>query len=337
MMETYVSEQFVNQCLSRLNGKISNDDLRKVMREIRLVVSDYEITNRNQALVNPNQIYPECYQAYIVTKTIEGKSPQTIRSYRYVLEDFLLNINMPLDQITPNDFRAFLYRLSQRKNVSNRTVNGRRVIINTFMQWLKDEGYIVSNPCANVKVVKYEEKPRQPLTDEELEMVREACEDERERAIIEVLYSTGCRVGELVNIKISDIDFDKRTVQLFGKGNKHRVSYISAKAKRAIFAYLDEREDECPYLFVGVRKPYKQLQKTGAEKIVRDIGERSELTRRLYPHLLRHTFATNYLLNSGGNVTELQKLLGHTKMDTTMIYAKVDSAGCNLNHRRAIQ
>ena len=246
-----------------------------------------------------------------------------------------MSVNKSISCITTDDIRIYLYNFQKNRHVGNRSMARRRLVINTFFQWCTDEGYITQNPCRQIRPIKYESKLREPLTGIEMELIRDACRTYREKAIIELFYSTGCRVSELVTLNKDDIDFRKGEVHLFGKGNKHRLSYINAKAEVALKKYLFTRKDDNEALFVSERKPYNRIKKTGVEKIVREIGERSEVGRRVYPHLIRHTTATD-ALERGMNVAEVQKILGHEKLDTTMIYAKVCQENVKYDHKRYI-
>lgn len=191
------------------------------------------------------------------------------------------------------------------------------------------------NPCRQISPIRYEEKPREPLNGIEMELVRYACENQRERAIIETFYSTGCRVTELSNLNICDIDFNTGEVHLFGKGKKHRTSYVNAKSEVALKKYLETRNDSNVALFVSQRKPHQRLKKNAIESIVRQIGERSGINRRLFPHLIRHTTATD-AIDRGMDATELQKLLGHADLETTMIYAKISQENVKRSHKKYI-
>ena len=176
--------------------------------------------------------------------------------------------------ITANEIRKFLYEYQEQKGVSYRTIDKYREYITRFFTWAHDEGYIPNNPARNIAAIKYEEKPREALTQVELEYLRMACETLRERAIIEFLYSTGARVSELAVIKKNDINWYEKSVHLFGKGRKHRISFLNAKAEVALIKYLESRNDECEYLFVTMKRPYRNLSKDGIEKIVRNIARR---------------------------------------------------------------
>ncbi|MEY8509787.1 site-specific tyrosine recombinase/integron integrase [Lachnospiraceae bacterium 42-17] len=326
---------FAKNFVTKLNGKISDDNLKVVLQELEIFVNDYSIENRRTELISYENIIPHCYKVYMISKKIEGLSSGTLKIYDLYLKDFFSHIEKPLEQITANDIRAYLYQLQQRRKISNHSLDGKRLVINTFLEWCKNEEYISKNPCKQIQPIRFEEKPREPLSDIELELVRYGCKTYRDKAIIELFYSTGCRVSEMVNLNKGDIDFDTGEVHLFGKGSKHRISYVNAKAEVALKRYLAARKDNNQALIVSERAPYQRLSKTGIERAIRIIGEHSKIGRNLYPHLIRHTTATD-ALNRGMNVTEVQKILGHEKLDTTMIYAKVSQENVRYNHKRYI-
>ena len=218
---------------------------------------------------------------------------------------------------------------------SDHTIDTKRIVINTFLDWCCLEYYIPENPCAKIHAIKYEEKPREPLDGIEMEMVRDACVDLRERAMIEFFYSTGCRVSEMAILKKEDIDFSTKEVRLFGKCRKHRVSYLNARAEYTLQKYWATRKDDTDAVFCTIRKPYHALQKQAVEQVIHNIGVRSGIGRPLFPHLIRHTTATN-AIDHGMDVTDLQKLLGHTRISTTMIYAKVTQENVRYSHHRYV-
>lgn len=328
-------DNFAKEFLTRLDGKIPEEEMKTILQELQVFASGYDIQKKETALIPYEPQIPQCYKVYMVSKKIEGRSEGTLKTYDLYLRDFLLTVAKPLKEITANDIRAYLYNFQATRNVSNRSLDGRRLVINTFLQWCTDEGYISKNPCKQIHPIKYEAKIREPLTGVEMELIRDACQTRREKAIIETFYSTGCRVSELAILKKTDVDFRKGEVHLFGKGSKHRISYINAKAEVALKKYLFSRSDDCPALFVTDRSPVRALKKEGIESIVRKIGERSGIERRVYPHLIRHTTATD-ALERGMNVAEVQKILGHEKLDTTMIYAKVCQDNVKYDHKRYI-
>ena len=328
-------ENFAKEFMVKLDGKISESDMATILQELQMFASGYDIQKKETSLTTYEPQIPECYKAYIVSKKIEGLSKETLKTYDLYLKDFLLYIRKPVREITANDIRIYLFSYQRENGVSNRTMDGRRLVINTFLEWCRTERYIDWNPCSQIRPIKYESKPREPLTGIELELVRDACRTYREKAIIEIFYSTGCRVSEMVNLSKSDVDFVKGEVKLFGKGAKHRISYINARAEVSLKKYLFSRRDENPALFVSDRNPHDRLKKTAIEKVVREIGERSGIGRRVFPHLIRHTTVTD-ALERGMNIAEVQKILGHEKLDTTMIYAKVCQESVKHDHRRYI-
>lgn len=331
-------ENFANEFVSKLDGKISDEALRTVLQELQVFTSNYDISQRETHVVPYQSNVPDCYRVYMVAKKIEGMSPESMKTYNFYLTDFFEHINRPFEQVTTNDIRIYLYETQKRTGVRNRTLDGKRLVINTFMDWCWKEGYIPNNPCASIKPIKFEEKPREPLSSMELEIVRDACENYRDKAIIELFYSTGCRLSEMVNLKISDIDFASKEVHLFGKGSKHRTSYLNAKAEYMLKKYFElerPKDSISDSVFVIFRKPYNGMQKGSIYARVKAIQKRSGIERSLFPHLLRHTMATD-ALNRGMNVAEVKEILGHEKLDTTMIYAKISHDSVKFNHKRYI-
>ena len=331
-------ENFANEFVSKLDGKISDEALRTVLQELQVFASNYDINQRETHVIPYQSNIPDCYRVYMVAKKIEGMSPESMKTYNFYLTDFFEQINRPFEQVTTNDIRIYLYETQKRTGISNRTLDGKRLVINTFMDWCWKEGYIPNNPCASIKPIKFEEKPREPLSNMELEIVRDACENYRDKAMIELFYSTGCRLSEMVNLKISDIDFTSKEVHLFGKGSKHRTSYLNAKAEYMLKKYFElerPKESISDSVFVIFRKPYNRMQKGSIYARVKAIQKRSGIERSLFPHLLRHTMATD-ALNRGMNVAEVKEILGHEKLDTTMIYAKISHDSVKFNHKRYI-
>ena len=331
-------ENFANEFVSKLDGKISDEALRTVLQELQVFTSNYDISQRETHVVPYQSNVPDCYRVYMVAKKIEGMSPESMKTYNFYLMDFFEHINRPFEQVTTNDIRIYLYETQKRTGISNRTLDGKRLVINTFMDWCWKEGYIPNNPCASIKPIKFEEKPREPLSNMELEIVRDACENYRDKAMIELFYSTGCRLSEMVNLKISDIDFTSKEVHLFGKGSKHRTSYLNAKAEYMLKKYFElerPKDSISDSVFVIFRKPYNGMHKGSIYARVKAIQKRSGIERSLFPHLLRHTMATD-ALNRGMNVAEVKEILGHEKLDTTMIYAKISHDSVKFNHKRYI-
>ena len=316
---------------------IPMEALKDALRILDEVAVNYDFRPRELSLVPYNHELPEIAKMYIVCKKIQGLSDRTLEVYKRMLEIFFRAMQKPVEKITANDIRVYLFNYQQSRGCSNRSLDKYRGQLSSFFSWASDEGYLDRNPMKTIPPIKYEKKPRQNLSQLELEYLRTACETPRERAIIEFLFSTGCRVSELARVKQSDIDWNAKTVHLFGKGRKHRTSFINAKSEVTLLDYLKTRDDDCEYLFISERRPYRQLQTAAIEKIVRGIAARTaeHIQKPVTPHVLRHTTAT-IALGSGMPIEEIQQLLGHEKIDTTLIYAHTSPESVQAGHRRHV-
>ena len=215
------------------------------------------------------------------------------------------------------------------------TINNRMSKIRDFFQWLQNEEYIISNPCKKIKDIKSAKYERQPLSDEQVEIIREGLEDVRDKAIVEFFLSTGCRCSEVTNIKLTDIDWNNKTLLVIGKGNKQRRVYFTDRCKIVLHKYLNNRAGNSKYLFCSSRKPYGKLTNRGLEIIVKKVGEKTKVGIHLHPHLFRHTFATK-ALNQGMPIEMVQLLLGHSKIETTQIYAKVKQTNLEYYYKKLV-
>ena len=225
-------------------------------KKIDLILSNYEIDKRKTEIIPYGSDIPETVQTYIVSKKISGMSEKSLYLYFIVLKDFFRTVQKMPEKITASDIRVYLYKYQKEHGISNRTLDSKRTIICSYFNWMACEKYLTRNPAINIQPIKYEKKHKRAMTQLDLEKVRLACETKREKAIIEVLYSTGCRVTELERLNISDVNFETKEVMLFGKGDKHRTSYLNAKAEVALKEYLNSRTDENVALFVYDRKPH---------------------------------------------------------------------------------
>ena len=325
----------IDDYMQRIDGKVPDDCLRLLRDELSEILMHYTIQPVSTDLTVYEGYIPQCFAAFCVTKKVEGKSDETLRKYMIRLKEFFRQMDKPIEDITANDIRAYLYRYQKEHNVCNHTLDSIRAVLSSFFSWASGEGYISKNVMLVVKPIKYERREREALSDYELELLRAACQTVRDEALVEVLYSTGCRCAELIRLDIDDVDFEKGEVMLFGKGSKHRKSYLTAHAKLALQKYLASRKDECEALFVKERAPHTRMSKAGIQKIVRQLGKKAGIQRRVYPHLIRHTTAT-MALRHGMDVTEIQKLLGHVNVATTMVYAKVDQSNVKQSHKKYI-
>lgn len=312
-------------------------DSEEVLMALDRVMAYYTITPREMGLSIAQEEIPGLVKMYLVCKKMEGLSDCTLRNYSTTLKVFFRHLRKAPEEVTSNDIRLFLYYYQKNTGVKSGSLNKYREYINRFFCWCHGEGYIPTNPSRNVGTIRYEKKPRVALTQIELEYLRSVCIDPREKAIIEFLYSTGCRVSELSQLKLSDLNWENKSVHLFGKGRKHRTSFLNAKAEISLLHYLETRSDDCEFVFVSQREPIRQLQVPAIQKIIRGITKRStnEAVRGVTPHILRHTMATA-ALQGGMPVVEVSRLLGHENLDTTLIYAKSSYSDIQASHRKYV-
>ena len=329
-------EQMRNDFLA-LISKEQNIDVVTALRILDQVATSYDVKQKETSLVLYEGDLPDIAKTYLMCKKMAGLSKGTLENYKIILTVFFKEVKRLPQFITANEIREFLYVYQEQKGVSHRTIDKYREYITRFFAWAYNEGYIPDNPAKNITAIKHEEKPREALTQVELEYLRMACETVRERAIIEFLYSTGARVSEVAVIKKSDINWYEKSVHLFGKGRKHRISFLNAKAEVALMKYLESRDDDCEYLFVSVKKPHRNLSKDGVEKIVRNVAKRAsdKIGKHITPHILRHTFAT-VAIQGGMPITDISRLLGHESIDTTRIYIHSSIEDVRTNHKKYI-
>lgn len=325
---------FRTDLLIELSRNFDTETIGKILKAVDIASSKYAFTIAKNELVTTDKSNETTVSTYLMVKRMEGLSENTIKNYSYALKNFFDYFPKSFENITANDIRVYLYAYKADRNCSDRSLDKTREYICRFFHWCKAEGYIERDPSDTVKPIKHEVKERSFLTQEELERIREACETLREKCVVEVLYSTGCRISELANAKLSDINLDAGEIYLFGKGKKHRTSYLNAKAVIAIKKYLETRNDDCEYLIISSIKPIKGITRSSLEKIIKTLASRAGLDW-VTPHIFRHSTATQ-ALNGGMPVQEVQKLLGHERIDTTMIYAKVIDDSVRNSHKKYI-
>lgn len=332
-------EQMKNDFMMELSTRceLSTEQLQDVLSCLDCTMYNYDVVQKETSIVPYNQELPQLAKMFIVCKSIEGYSDGTLENYKYTLTNFFYTIQKAPEQVTTNDIRVYLYKYQQERKISNRSLEKIRGSIVVFYNWMHVEGYIDKNPTVAIPKIKYEKKPKQPCTQIDLEYLRRACETLKQRAILELMYSTGCRVGELVILKKSDIDWETKEIHLFGKGKKHRISYINAKAEVAVKEYLRSRTDNNEHLFVSDRKPYNQMHVDGVQKIIRLMCERADnqMVKHVTPHVLRHTFATTLAANNA-DIISIQKLLGHSNISTTTTYIHNCMDNVKADHLKAV-
>lgn len=329
-------ENLKNDLLVMLDKNVDSETLRKIEPQIELILSNYEIEKRKTEIIPYDSDIPETVKAYIVSKKIAGLADSTLNLYLMILKDFFRTIQKNPENISANDIRIYLYKYQKENGISNRTLDCRRTAICSYFNWMAAEEYICKNPAVNITPIKYEKKHKKAMSQLDLEKIRSACNTKREKAIVEMLYSTGCRVTELERLNISDVNFETKEIILFGKGSKHRTSYLNAKAEVALKEYLKERTDSNPALIVYDRKPYGRLKKSGIETIIKKIMLRTpDVTTHVTPHIFRHTTATT-ALDRGMNIVDVSRLLGHKRLDTTMEYITANSYSVKQDHQNYV-
>lgn len=330
-----MNEKAINELLNRLMGTIPDEYLQIIKDQVLIWLNNYDITKKETSLQNRADDLCRELQDFVIAKKVEGMSNGTIKLYYRSISHFLFYVNKPVEDITTGDILAFLHSYQATRKVKDITLDNTRIHISAFYNWLVNSDYIDKNPCKKIKPIKHEKNTRHPLTAVQMEKLRNSCTNLRDKAIIEFLYATACRVGELVIIKKSDVDFDRKEVHLFGKGKKHRLSYLNARAIVALQAYLTSREDDSDYLFVGLRRPHEQLSTRSVELLLKKYGQKAGIDAKCTPHVIRHTTATD-AINKGMPVEQLQKLLGHEQIETSLHYAKVSSDIVKLDHQKYI-
>lgn len=339
-MENYNYRNCNDEIMVKLLGKITNElpelevdfqEQLRVRKVIEEVLYNYEVTSRETALTTSDLEAKINY--FLATKKLEGLSPRTLRNYEYILRKLQNTFYKPVSTISTADIKMFMYSEAEKKSPSS--MNTFMTPIKLFFSWLQNEEFIIKNPCASIKPVKEPKRMRKPLTEEQVEQLRDSMLTRREKAILEFFLSTGCRLSEVLNVKIKELDFNNKTLLVIGKGNKERKVYFTERCKRVLLNYLKDRKDNCEYLFVTDRKPCRKLSTRGMEVVVNKMKQKSGLDRNIHPHIFRHTFAT-HALNAGMKLEVVQAILGHEDAATTQIYAKLNQTNIEHSYRMLV-
>lgn len=308
------------------------------MEELRRVLSyhlhNVEITERRDTSPQENPENSELHDVFIAAKRIEGCSEKSLKYYSSTIRQMLNVLGKPVREISTDDLRGYLANYQKERSSSKVTIDNMRRIFSSFFGWLEDEDYILKSPMRRIRKIKTEKTIKDTFSDEGLELLRDACEEIRDLAIVDLLASTGMRVGELVQLNREDINFHERECVVFGKGSSERVVYFDARTKIHLLNYLDSRSDNNPALFVSLTLPRERLMIGGVETRIREIGKRADM-QKVHPHKFRRTLATR-AIDKGMPIEQVQRLLGHVKIDTTMHYAMVNQANVKNSHRKFI-
>lgn len=310
--------------LEKLKETLENN-LKKV--EINILTDEKE----KQQIKETNDNY---INIFLSAKEIEGCSTRTLKYYREIIEKLINTIDKPIKEIQTEEIRKYLADYKENTRCNAITIDNLRRVSSSFFAWLEDEDYIIKSPVRRIHKVKTPTIIKETLTDENLEKLRDTSNCIRDLVLIELLYSTGIRVGELIKLNISDINFEDRSCKVFGKGNKQREVYFDARTKIHLKQYINTRKDGNEALFVSKNKPHQRLSIAGIELIVRKLGLETEISK-VHPHKFRRTLAT-MAIDKGMPIEQVQKLLGHVKIETTMHYAMVNQNNVKISHRKYI-
>ena len=325
MVEKVIAE--IEQEMSHVINSMQIEELHKV-----LVNSLCKLECNQEKLCSEKEI--DYLNIFLCAKQVEGCSAKSIKYYRSTIENTLKIIKKNIKYITTEDLRKYLVDYQNKSLCSKVNLDNIRRILSSFFSWLEDENYILKNPVRRIHKIKTGKVVKETFSDETIEILRDNCKELRDLAMVDLLNSTGMRVGELVKLNIEDINFNERECIVFGKGDKERRVYFDAKAKIHLQNYLNSRKDNNSALFVSLIRPYNRLQISGVEIRMRGLGRKLEINK-VHPHKFRRTLATR-AIDKGMAIEQVQRLLGHQKIDTTMQYAMVNQNNVKISYRKYI-
>ncbi|NFM30654.1 integrase [Clostridium botulinum] len=328
-MHSTSKEEVVIKLVGKLSLEFPDIDQLKARTIIEEVLYKYRVLPEETGLVTSD--IEEKLQIYLATKKLDGLSRKTLKNYEYNLLIFADHLRKPLGTITTMDLRMFL--AVRCKNMKSTSTNGQISILKSFFGWLTDEEYIPKNPAKKLKQTKEPKRLRHAMTEEEIELLRQACKTEREKALIEFLITTGCRLSEVVGINKDDLNWNEMSLNVIGKGDKERKVYFSTKAKILLKKYLLTRKDNNEALFVTSKRPHGRLGGRSVQREIKKIADRTGINKSIYPHLFRHSFATEKI-NSGMPLPVLQHIMGHENPSTTQIYAELSEENIKHEYRK---
>ena len=324
-----MKKELINTIEQGMLGILNNEQLAKLHEVLELSFTMFA-ENRGDS----QQSNDELLKLFLSAKQVEGCSERSLKYYRTTLSKMIVKIDKSVRQVETNDIRAYISDYENESNAGKVTLDNIRRIISSFFAWLEDENYIVKSPARRIHKIRVGKTVKDVYSDEELEQMRDTCTNLRDLAIIDVLSSTGIRVGELVNLNIADVDFGKRECVVMGKGNKQRKVYFDARTKIHLHEYIASRHDETKALFVSLNNPHNRLSIRGIETILHKVGSNLKSTK-VHPHKFRRTLATK-AIDKGMPIEQVQVLLGHSQIDTTLRYAMVNQNNVKASHHKYI-
>jgi len=326
-----MKQNLINDVMQSMLPCLNNAQLEKLQAVMQYVLFQYEITKKDE---NTEDTTLNLVDLFLSAKRVEGCSEKSLKYYHTTIQAMLSTVNKDIKQIETEDIRSYLTSYQQQKQSCRVTIDNIRRILSSFFSWLEDEDHILKSPVRRIHKVKAVINIKETYSDEALEMMRDNCTEPRDLAMIDMLASTGMRVGEMVLLNRNDIDFNERECVVFGKGNKERVVYFDARTKIHLKNYLQSRTDDNPALFVSLKAPYNRMNIGGIETCLRRLGKQLGLAR-VHPHKFRRTLAT-MAIDKGMPIEQLQQLLGHKRIDTTLQYAMVKQSNVKIAHRKYI-
>ena len=326
-----MKQNLINEVIQGMLPFLNNAQTEKLQEVMQHTLFNYSvIADKN----NNEQLEQNLVELFLSAKRIEGCSEKSLKYYESTILSLLADLGKDVKHIITDDIRTYLTDYQSRKQSSKVTIDNIRRILSSFFSWLEDEDYILKSPVRRIHKVKTGATVKETYTDEALELMRDNCTQLRDLAMIDMLASTGMRVGEMVLLNREDIDFNERECVVFGKGDKERIVYFDARTKIHLQNYLNSRHDDNPALFVSLQKPHNRLQISGVEVRLRQYGKLLGLNK-VHPHKFRRTLAT-MAIDKGMPIEQLQQLLGHRRIDTTLQYAMVKQSNVKIAHRKYI-
>lgn len=320
--------------LEKMMSFIDNLQAKKLIDVLDSEFAKYEITLKDNSSNSSLSQNTTLLDSFIAAKKIEGCSEKTLKYYQNTIEMMLEHIQKDVRRIVTDDIREYLTAYQQKNNISRVTVDNIRRILSSFFSWLEDEEHIIKSPVRRIHKIKTTINVKETYSDEMIETMRDNCNEIRDLAIIDMLVSTGMRIGEMVKLNKNDINFEERECVVFGKGNKERMVYFDAKTKLHLKKYIESRSDNNPALFVSLKAPHNRLSIIGIEVRLRKLGQRLGINK-VHPHKFRRTLAT-VAIDKGMPIEQLQRLLGHQRIDTTLQYAMVKQSNVKIAHKKFI-
>lgn len=322
------NEQLLSELSVYICSVFKVPNLNDMKNKISAILSKFHVSKPTEKEIHPD--LTEKIQLFLSSKKLEGLSLNTLKDYKLELNKFADKVKRRTEDIRPADIRLYLGEFVHLKMSS---LAKKLSVLKSFFSWLAFEELIQRDPTSKLKQPKTEKRKPKALSIEELELLRESCKTVRQRAFLEVLYATGCRLSEVHDLNIKDINFQTMSCNVFGKGSKERTVYFSFKALFHLKKYLKSRKDDCEALFITERKPFRRLGKRAMQREVDKIASAAGLEKNISPHSLRHTFAT-LTLNNGADLVAVQNMLGHSNPATTQIYASLTEENKHEAHRR---